>query len=208
MHLTILFHSYSLSFNKYQINNQKISNCLGQTICNCQCLITFDLSKCNGIWFHLCVSWSSLVAQFNKESACNAGDHLQCRRPGFDSLGQEDPLEEKIATHSSILAWRIPWTEEPGGLQSMRLQRDGHNWVTNTFHAFLTVPLSYFAMYRQANTTKCNLCPIPSFYIKSSMYQLWLVQSFTIWFIPTLFSFNNYLVGILLTVSGVTSLFF
>ena len=35
------------------------------------------------------------------------------------SLGQEDPLEEKMATHSSILAWRIPWTEEPGGLQSM-----------------------------------------------------------------------------------------
>ena len=36
------------------------------------------------------------------------------------SLGQEDPLEEAMATHSSILAWRIPWTEEPGGLQSMR----------------------------------------------------------------------------------------
>ena len=49
------------------------------------------------------------------------------------SLGQEDPLEEEMATHSSILAWRIPWTEEPGGLQSMGLQRVGHDWVTN-FH--------------------------------------------------------------------------
>ena len=39
------------------------------------------------------------------------------------SLGQEDPLEEGMATHSNILAWRIPWTEEPGGLQSMGLQR-------------------------------------------------------------------------------------
>ena len=39
------------------------------------------------------------------------------------SLGQEDPLEEEMATHSSILAWRIPWTEEPGGLQSMRSHR-------------------------------------------------------------------------------------
>ena len=39
------------------------------------------------------------------------------------SLGQEDPLEEDTATHSSILAWGIPWTEEPGGLQSMGLQR-------------------------------------------------------------------------------------
>ena len=42
------------------------------------------------------------------------------------SLGWEDPLEEDMATHSSILAWRIPWTEEPGGLQSMRSQRVGH----------------------------------------------------------------------------------
>ena len=47
------------------------------------------------------------------------------------SLGQEDPLEKEMATHSSILAWRIPWTEEPGGLQSMGLQRVGHNWVTS-----------------------------------------------------------------------------
>ena len=48
----------------------------------------------------------------SKESAC------QCRRPKrrVQSLGWEDPLEEGIATHSSFLAWRIPWTEEPGGL--------------------------------------------------------------------------------------------
>ena len=51
-----------------------------------------------------------------KESACNAGD-----------LGWEDPLEKEMATHRSILAWRIPWTEEPVGLQSMGSQRVGHN---------------------------------------------------------------------------------
>ena len=45
-------------------------------------------------------------------------------------LGQEDPLEKGMATHSSILAWRIPWTEEPGGLQSTGLQRVGHDLVT------------------------------------------------------------------------------
>ena len=43
------------------------------------------------------------------------------------SLGREDPLEKEMATHSSILAWRIPWTEEPGKLQSMGSQRVGHN---------------------------------------------------------------------------------
>ena len=48
------------------------------------------------------------------------------------SLGQEDPLGKEMATNSRILAWRIPWTEEPGGLLSMGSQRVGHDWVTNT----------------------------------------------------------------------------
>ena len=52
-----------------------------------------------------------------KESADHAGGHR---------LGHEDPLEKEMATHSSILAWRIPWTEEPGGLQSTGSQRGGH----------------------------------------------------------------------------------
>ena len=47
------------------------------------------------------------------------------------SLDQENPLEKEMATHSCILAWRIPWTEEPGGLQSMGLQVK-HNWATFT----------------------------------------------------------------------------
>ena len=46
------------------------------------------------------------------------------------ALGREDPLEKGMATHSSILAWEIPWTEEPGGLQSMGLQRVGHDLAT------------------------------------------------------------------------------
>ena len=45
-------------------------------------------------------------------------------------LGQDDPLEEEMATHSSILAWRIPWTREPGRLQSMGSQRAGHDLAT------------------------------------------------------------------------------
>ena len=47
-------------------------------------------------------------------------------------LGQKDPLEKGMAAHSSILTWRIPWTEEPGQVQSMGLQRIEHNWATNT----------------------------------------------------------------------------
>ena len=56
-----------------------------------------------------------------KESAC------QCRRLGFNPWVRKIPLEKEMATHSSILAWRIPWTEEPGGLQSMGLQRMGYD---------------------------------------------------------------------------------
>ena len=46
------------------------------------------------------------------------------------SLSQEDPLRKKMATHSSIPSWKVPWTEGPGGLQSMELQRVGHNIAT------------------------------------------------------------------------------
>ena len=63
---------------------------------------------------------TSLVAQMVKASAYNAGD------PG-SILGWEDPLEKEMATHSSIFAWKIPWTEEPGRLQSMGSQRVRHS---------------------------------------------------------------------------------
>ena len=53
------------------------------------------------------------------------------RKTWVPSLGQEDTLEKKMATHSSILAWKIPWTEEPGGLQSMGSQRMGHDRATS-----------------------------------------------------------------------------
>ena len=62
----------------------------------------------------------------SKEAACNPGDAGSIR-------GEKDPLEEAMATHSSILAWDIPWTEEPGRLHSMGLQRIRHDLVTDTF---------------------------------------------------------------------------
>ena len=49
------------------------------------------------------------------------------------SLSCQDPLEKEMATYSSILAWKISWTQEPGGLQSMGSQRVGHDWATNTY---------------------------------------------------------------------------
>ena len=66
------------------------------------------------------VYWASLVAQMVKNLPAMWEAWVQ-------SLGWEHPLEKEAATHSSILAWRIPWTEEPGGLQSVGSQRAGHN---------------------------------------------------------------------------------
>ena len=64
------------------------------------------------------IGWASLVAQRLK--------HLPAMQETWvQSLGQEDPLEKEMATHSSVLAWRIPWMEEPGGLQSMGSQKNG-----------------------------------------------------------------------------------
>ena len=68
--------------------------------------------------------WTSLVAQRLK--------HLPAMHETWvRSLGWEDPLEKEMATHSSILAWRIPWMEEPGGLQSTGSQRVEHDWATS-----------------------------------------------------------------------------
>ena len=64
--------------------------------------------------------WASPVAQMVKNLPAMQETQVQC-------LGWEDPMEKEMATHPSILAWRILWTEEPGGLQTMGLQRIGHN---------------------------------------------------------------------------------
>ena len=73
-----------------------------------------------GIGYPLQYSWASLIAQTVK--------HLPTMQETWvQSLGWEDPLEEGMATYSSIFAWRIPWIEELGGLQSKGLQRVGHD---------------------------------------------------------------------------------
>ena len=73
-----------------------------------------------GISYLLQYSWASLVAQLVKNPPVT-------RESWVRSRGWEDPLEKEMAPHSSTLAWKIPWTEEPGGLQSMGSQRVGHD---------------------------------------------------------------------------------
>ena len=66
---------------------------------------------------------------------------------GVQSLGQEDTLEREMATHSRILAWEIPWTEESGGLQSMGLQRIKYNLVMKQQQISLHICLSLFHLF-------------------------------------------------------------
>ena len=115
------------------------------------------------------------------------------------SLGQEDPLEEDTAIQSSVLNWRIPWTEEPGGLQSVEPQRIRLDWVTDTL-AFCSVPRTVMGVFNWSTvdlqccvsfwrTTKwfSDTCK----YIKYTFYNISCVctfffMSFPLWFIPML----------------------
>ena len=72
------------------------------------------------IWADKLLSMTSLVAQMVQRLSTKRETRVQ-------SLGREDPLGKEMAVHSSTIAWKIPWTEEPGRLQSMGSQRVGHN---------------------------------------------------------------------------------
>ena len=83
----------------------------------------YDIAR---LWFYS-ISHSSLVAQRVKNPPAKQDTWVR-------SLGWEDPLERGMATHSSILPWRVPWTEEPVRLQSIGLQRVRHDWATKHTH--------------------------------------------------------------------------
>ena len=113
--------------------------------CNCVLVWTF---------FGIAFLWVSLMAQMVKLLPA-------MQETWVPSLGQEDPLEKEMATYSSTLAWKIPWTEKPGRLQSMESQRVGHDWMTSlslglewkvTFSSpVVTAEFSKFAgMFREA----------------------------------------------------------
>ena len=100
-----------------------------------------------------------------KEPACQCRRHKRCK---FESLGWKDLLEEEMATHSSILVWRIPWTEEPGRLQSIGLPRVGRNWNNFSTHAhdlmFPSLPLKRLCLQVQS----CK-----KYRLRSSVYEIW-----------------------------------
>ena len=114
------------------------------------------------------ILWASPVAQVVKNLPAIQETEAQ-------SLGQEEPLEEELATHFSILACRIPWTEKPGGLQFLGLQRVGHDWATNFHFSFHNVYLSF-----SSRRIKFNLLfKIPAFHFLKKFSLVFGLEKFT-----------------------------
>ena len=114
-----------------------------------------------------------------KASACNAGDLGSI-------LGQEDPLEKEMATHSSILAWRIPWIEEPGRLQSMGSQKVGHDWVTSLH--FISTTQTYHTVF--CTNILQYLCTKPFNYLIFELFLWYKLQELTSEVLMTSFCLN------------------
>ena len=110
-------------------------------------------------------NWNDLAAAAAARLICKykaslVAQRLKClpamQKTWIQSLGREDPLEKEMAPHSSILTWRIPWTEEPCGLQFMGWQRVGYGWATS-------LSLSYVSIY-------VYKCVYMYFYVHTYMY--------------------------------------
>ena len=108
--------------------------------------LTYPVKVREGFW------GSSLVAQSVKNPPAMQETPVQ-------SLGQEESLEKEMATHGSILAWEIPWIEEPGGLQSMGSQRVRHDWATKPPARILTPGYWWFWQSRQKEEGLCHKLP-------------------------------------------------
>ena len=136
------------------------------------------------------------------------------------SLSQEDPLEKEMATHSSILAWRIPWREEPGGLQSMGSQRVGHSWANSLTHSLTQCECYLNSCQNMSNSSTafwnfleslfleyfwspvgwiyaCTTCGLDNkmLTVLTAVEWFWIILNFTL-FVSSIFSKNKYLLCI------------
>ena len=141
-------------------------------------LLLFCVCVCGGVCVCVCVCYSSVVWLCDRLDcstlSCSVHGILQTslvaqtvknllamQETWVRSLGQEDSLEKEMATHSSIPAWRIPWTKEPYRLQSMGVQRVGHDWVTNT-RTHWSFNLSIFLKFSEIKGINMKMPPFTS----------------------------------------------
>ena len=139
-----------LSVSVYQ--QHKIIHCVGimSVLINAYLINLWELS------IYIIITWASLVAQTVKRLPT-------MRETRVWSLGWEDLLEKAMATHSSTLAWKIPWTKEPGRLQSTGSQRIGHNWATLLLHFIITAKPLLSTYQISVSSLVFPLCLVLSF---------------------------------------------
>ena len=138
---------YSLWGHKSQTWLKPLSMQSGVYICTWMCV-------CGYTHTYICIYRAALVVQTIKNLP--AMQETQVR-----SLGQEDPLEKGMATHSSFLAWEITWTEEPSELQSVGLQRVRHDWMTNNFNLYRYINwVHYHTLTLIPPLTTCYFCHV------------------------------------------------
>ena len=108
----------------------------------------FKFTRCLLVWLMLLViSKSSLGSSLVAQTVKRLPTVPTMWETRVQSLGREDLLEKEMATHSSILAWKIPWMVAPGRLQSMRSQRVGHDWATSLTHSLIVFTASLVAQW-------------------------------------------------------------
>ena len=128
------------------------------------------------------VMWDFPSGSDGKESACNTGRF----NPWVQSLSLENPLKKGIATHSNSLAWRIPWTEEPGGLQSMGSQKVTHEWLSVLFPVTQPHLLLWFwrpkLWNRDNDEVEDSQMQTVKGYVWTLSLKLWrAIESFQVW---------------------------
>ena len=152
------FYLLCLSLFLSRVNSQLLHETV---LCNSNTMTFLPQKTLVMYWAKLCFSFIALpllrtsqVAQWQRICLPMQG------RQEIWSLGQEDPLEKEMATHSSILAWKIPCTKELGGLQSMGSKRVGHDWAHTPKHTPLLctkIPKKTYTEKRKYNRPRC--CP-------------------------------------------------
>ena len=120
------------------------------------------------------------------------------------SLGQEDPLEKEMATHSSIFAWRIPWTEEPCGLPFMGSQRVVHDWAAKTTIVFTLISFILEQFRTQKNKERCNLLYLLNFPKTDNGFFLVMLYGLSFFMLLMWFPDPSYFSLPFLTIQGVS----
>ena len=148
----------------------------------------WEKSNCMKTLFYLSVTRTHHLASPGLSATIQV--HLSMQEMRVQSLGQDDPLEEEMAIHSSILVWRIPWTEEPGGLQSMGSQRVRQDLMTEHTHRYISlsrniknistrdyfiyIPKLYIFKWLQTLSFSNLLLGIVRYYL--TFWYLWLIH--------------------------------